>query len=412
MKIIQRSSLISSIRNGTKIKKRGENLKVLAVTKIEELEHELQSTSDHTVHVSSEERYQYLRDSLNHIEDVLEREDFDAVVINRYLDQSEDGVQIVELFRRIKKKRPAFRMILILSEYDKRVVYPLVKAGIYDLIISSDISCSSIIKLLDEPAEEFDFKAYEVSDEKRQGINIQMPTFKTKEKWKSKKVITVYSPYSCGASETAIALTKALSKKSDKVCLVDFDFLRPSIREKLSLKTTDGLNRALEMARQDDLSAKNILSVLSKKDNYSVLTGLYELNEIYNAHQSYFEKIIEVLKSNFEFLVIDVHSYHDLKPSFVAFDQSDLIYIVTKGERKILENTMRYVEMFRKYEDVNPDQLKVVINDYGGLDLTCVEIEKIVGDSVSYIPRIEGWLIKKISKKAYEKSIEEMIKEL
>lgn len=387
-------------------------MKVLALTGIEELERTFRKAGPHEVHISSNDKYSYLMSTLSAIEDVIFRDSFDALVINRYLDQSEDGKEIVELFRCIKKERPEFRMILILSEYDKRVVYPLVKAGIYDLIITNDVACSSIMKLLDEPAEDFDFKAYEVSEEKESGINIQVPSFKRQEKWKSKKVITVYSPYSCGASETAIAMAKGLSKKSDKVCLVDFDFLRPSIKEKLSLKTTDGLNRALEMARQDDLSAKNILSVLCKKDNYSVLTGLYELNEIYNAQQSYFEKIIEVLKSNFEFLVIDVHPYHDLKPNFVAFDQSDLIYIVTKGDRKMLENTMRYVEMFRKYEDVNPDQLKVVINEYGGLDLTGVEIEKIVGESVNYIPKMEGVLMKKMIKRTYEKSIEEIIKEL
>jgi len=312
----------------------------------------------------------------------------------------------------IKKKRPEFRLILILSEYDERVVYPLVNAGIYDLIIDNSISKDMIISSIDEPAKDFDFSKYQVVEEQGTKININVPSFVTKEKWKSKKVITTYSPFSKGASEIAVALARTLSKKSDKVCLVDFDYLRPSIKEKLSLKGSQGLKDAIELARQNNLSSKNIHTVLDKKDNFSVLTGLYDLNEIYYIEKSYFERIIEVLKSSFEFLVIDVHSYHDLKANYVAFEKSDVVYTITTGDRKTLDNTMRYIRMFDAYEDVGADSVQLVINEYGGSDLTSIEIENIAKDKVYYLPKMEGGIFKRRGKKKYEKSLENITKEL
>ncbi len=410
MKIIQRSSHGKNIKNGTRI--RGEKLKVLVVTGIEELEKELELIEEHEMHFSMKEKYRYLLNDLQHIETVVEKDCFDVAVINRHLDQSDDGEVLVKLFTRIKNKNPLFRFILILSDYDERVVYPLVNAGIYDLIIDGDISKSEIIKVIDEPAKSFDFSKYQVTDEQSKKININLPSFTAKEKWKSKKVITSYSPFSKGASEFAVALAKTLSKKSDKVCLVDFDYLRPSIKEKLSLKGSQGLKDAIELARHNNLSSKNIHAVLDKKDNFSVLTGLYDLNEIYYIEKSYFERILEVLKSSFEFLIIDVHSYHDLKANFVAFEKSDVIYTITTGDKKTLDNTMRYINMFDAYEDAGAESVQLIINHYGGNDLTSIEIENIIKNKVYYLPNKEGGIFKRGDKKKYEKSLENITQEL
>ncbi|MBN2794471.1 MAG: hypothetical protein JXR88_03625 [Clostridia bacterium] len=387
-------------------------MKVLVVTGLEDLERDLQKSEKYEIYVSASKRYQYLQEGLQHIETVIEREKFDAVVLNRYLDHSDNGEEIVNLLRNIKRGKSDFRLILILSDYDKQIVYPLVKAGIYDLLIDEGISKNSILSALDNPAADFDFKKYEVNEAVESRINFQMPTFSAKEKWKSKKVITVYSPCSKGASEISVAITKALSNKSDKVCLVDFDYLRPTIREKLSIKSNQGLYDAVQLARQDNLSAQNVLGVLSDKDNFKVLTGMYELNEQYHLNEEYLTRIIDVLQSNFEFLVIDVHSYYDLITNFVAFEKSDVIYTVTTGDKQTLERTMLYVEMFNKYDDVKPDTLKVVVNNYGGYDLTSVEIEDIVKSEVYYVPQISKSFFKTNAKRSYDRSIDELIRVL
>ena len=410
MRIILKQSPTRSIKNGTKI--RGDKLKVLVVTGIEELEREIQLSEEHNVCISSDERYEYLLENLQYIEDQIERENFDAAIINRYLDESDDGEDIVAIFRRIKSRRPDFLLILILIDYDEDVVFPLVNAGIYNLIINENISASSILNAIDKPAKDFDFSKYQVVEESGSKINISIPTFGAKEKWKSKKVLTVYSPYSKGASNCAIELARILSTKSDKVCLVDFDYLRPSIKEKLSLKSTQGLKEAIELARQKNLFAKNIHTVLDRKDNYYVMTGLYDLNEINYVQKSYFERIIEVLKSSFEFIIIDVHSYYDLISNFVAFSKSDIVYTITTGDRDILANTMRYIKMFNEYEDVRLGVIRVIVNNYGGNDLTSIEIENMIDEPVYYLPTKEGGIFKGRSKRKYENSLKNIINEL
>lgn len=387
---------------------RRDKLKVLVATDIAALEEELILSEEHEIKTTSQEEYNYLLDKLAYIEEIIEREKFEVAVINRYLDPSDNADELIGMFRRLRKKIHHCRLIFILVEYDERVIFPLVNAGIFDLIIDENISKTTVLEAINNPAKDFDFSLYQETEEASK-INLQLPSFKTKEKWKSKKVITTYSPLSKGASEIAIAITRALSKKSDKVCLVDFDYLRPTIKEKLSIKSDVGLYEVLQLARQDNLSAQTILSTLSDKENFKVLTGLYELNEIYHLNEEYLTRIVEVLQSNFEFLVIDVHSYYDLIADYVAFDKSDIIYAITSGDRQALERTMTYIDMFNKYEDVKPGSIKTIINNYGGFDLTSVEIEDIVKSDVFYVPSIKEGLLKRKGKKAYEKSIDELI---
>jgi cellulose biosynthesis protein BcsQ len=387
-------------------------LNVLVVTGVEELERELQQVESHEMYLSLEDQFQYLLSSLEYIEDFINKHRIDVAIVNRYLDQTDDGAVLVDLFTRLKRSRPSFRLILILSDYDERVVYPLVSAGIYDLIIDKDISKSMILEAIETPARNFDFSKYQVREDEGKRISLTIPSFISKEKWKSKKVVSTYSPYSKGASEIAIALARKLSKKSDKVCLVDFDCLRPSIKEKLSLKGNQGLMEAIELARHNNLSSKNILGLLDKKEGYSVLSGLYDLNEINYLKKSYFERIIEVLKSSFEFIIIDLHSFHDQIANFVAFEKSDVIYTVMSGDKQNIEGTMRYINMFDAYEDVCEGVMEVVINGYSGQNLTSIEIENMIPKKVHYLPKLETGIFKKGVKKNYDKSLETIIKGL
>lgn len=210
-----------------------------------------------------------------------------------------------------------------------------------------------------------------------------------------KKIITVYSPFSCGATDSAINVAKKLSKSSKRVCLLDWNILKPRIREKLKLKDNKGLFELIEKVREHELRDENFLRLFVKSNNFFVLTGLYDLNEIYHITEHHLTTIIETLKKHFEYIVVDVNSFHDLVPTVIATEQCDNVLLVTSGDLITLRETRRYLDMFFKYDDISKEKISILINNYGGDDLLKGEIKSLYNDLPLYYLEREKRVFKK-----------------
>lgn len=181
-----------------------------------------------------------------------------------------------------------------------------------------------------------------------------------------KRIITVYSPFSCGATDTAIKVATDLAKKSKRVCLLDFNILRPRIRERLGIKECKGLIEMIDLVRQNKLQDENFLRVFEKRKNFFTLTGMYELNEIYNIKDNQdFVFMLEKFKLHFEYIVIDVNAFHDLIPTDAALSSADDILVITHADLITLQETKRYLTMFFRNNDYDKDKIKLILNDYG-----------------------------------------------
>lgn len=185
----------------------------------------------------------------------------------------------------------------------------------------------------------------------------------------NKKIITVYSPFSCGATDIAVKVTTDLAHKSKRVCLLDFNILKPRVRERLGIKESKGILEMIDLVRQNKLHDENFLRIFEKKKGFFVLTGLYELNEIYNMRDyQEFLLLLEKFKQYFEYIVIDVNAFHDLIPTDVALSSADDILVVTHADLVTLQETKRYLRMFSRHNDYDKHKMKLILNNYGRED--------------------------------------------
>lgn len=407
---VRRLLAIRNLESYTRI--RGGRLNVIAVTRIEGLERELQLSDKHHVCVASDEKYEYLLDNLQYIEDQIERENFDAAIVNRYLDESDDGEEIVAMFRRIKARRPEFLLILLLTDYDEDVVFPLVNAGIYNLIINENISASGILNAIDKPAKDFDFSKYQVVEESGSKINISIPSFGAKEKWKSRQIIVFYSPSNYGVTKLAIDTAKAIVNKGASVCLLDLNVLKPTVFESLKMKEAERNNlvNIFERGKLDKLNTVNIDSFVVEYKGISIIPGIYDLQEIHYVHEEDYEGLFEKLHTIYDYIIVDTHGYYDLTSTFVSLKYATKIIVPYLATKHSINLVNRYMKHFDAYKDIDKDKVIGVINRFSGSSLSSIEVEGLSFLQVShYIPEKSNKLFRR---KTYTKAIERLVMEL
>lgn len=194
-----------------------------------------------------------------------------------------------------------------------------------------------------------------------------------------KEVIAVYSPLSQGSSTVAAHLAVALACADNyKVCLVDFNPLKPKVRDLFHLKLEEHtLSDVLSTLEKGSLTAEAMEAFTKQsryKKNLDLLSGLYNINDYYTSKVEQYEEIIEKLKFIYDYVVVDTHAWYDVLPTDAALRKADKIVVPVQGNRYSISEVLRYFGMFSKYNDFDLRKFHIVINKYGGKDFTSVEI--------------------------------------
>ncbi|MGV8149591.1 MAG: AAA family ATPase [Alkaliphilus sp.] len=342
--------------------------------------------------------------NLDTFEEILEYIDttVGAIIINRLLDEQE-GEKIYEICKKVLQKN--IKIVVLnddLSEHAERILTTkLVNIGVMAHLKIENLLVEQIEDILKKYPKDFDFSSFESVSSRKTKIKY-VEKIETKSVFK--EAIAVWSPLSSGSSTVAAHLAYTLASRSNcKVCLLDFNPLKPSFKKLFKVDFDFGLLNVLDSLERDILDNDKLLSFITthkKQKKLDLLSGVYDLNDYYVyasncMYLKHLDEIIEKLKFIYDYVVIDTHAYHDIQTTNQALKKADKVVVPFFGNRYDIAELNRYTDMFKKYSDFDTTKFNFVVNKYYGSDLTSFEIESALeGNVVGYIS----------NKKEYEKN--------
>lgn len=321
-------------------------------------------------------------DSLEALEELVELMPMEALIINRLMD--DNGKALIRISKKAQQK--GIKIIIITHNYDsfeeKKLITSLVNEGVTAFLKLEEAVAERIEKLLMDYPKEFDFSLFTSGEVAVRVEKIVESVFK--------EVIAVYSPLSQGATTTAVHLAYALAaSKNCRVCVVDYNPLKPSFKKVFDTSFEFTLPDVLDAVTRHNLTYERLESFTKPyklQTNLDILPGIYDINEYYASSKNQYNEIIEKLKFNYDYVIIDTHSWFDVVSTDVALKLADQVVISLHGNHHDVDEVNRYIETFEKYNDFDTRKFRFLINCYGGDDLTFVELEaKIKGQIIGYI---------------------------
>ena len=169
-----------------------------------------------------------------------------------------------------------------------------------------------------------------------------------------------------GKSLSSVNLAYTLSQLNKKVVLIDCDMRRPTLAEKMNLKKNPGLSNLL--TGQSKLM--DILQYCDFRNNeeafYVIAAGQNPPNPIELLSSTRMEKLLEVLRKEFDYIIIDLPPVGEVSDAMAVAKQTDGMLLVVRQnycDRIVLS------EAVRQFEFINTRILGVVFNctsEYGG----------------------------------------------
>lgn len=326
-------------------------------------------------------------DNINLINDVLEIVDIDLLIINRMLDDTGDN--LVQIAAKAKEK--GIKIIILLEEMEsskeRKLITRLINEDVTSFIKFSEVTKRKIERTVKNYPVEFDFKAFSKTKIEYREVQVVKSRFK--------EVIAVYSPLSQGASTISSHISMSIAKTQNcKVCLVDFNPLKPSFKKIFTREFDSTLANVFNSIERDTLTNEKLegfLTTCKEQKNLDILAGFYDINEYYtlannNSFAKYIDLVIEKLKFLYDYVIIDTHSWYDIYTSNQALIKADKVIVPLCGNIYDIEETNRYINAFDKYGDFDTRKFMYVINKYSGEDLTFIEIEsRLNGQVIGYL---------------------------
>lgn len=165
-------------------------------------------------------------------------------------------------------------------------------------------------------------------------------------------VISFSGNYGSGKSIMSILFAKYLSKRGN-VLLIDCDFVNKSIN------TILGINKIPK-----DYDKTNILSsILKYKENLYILSSLEIFIENFNSiDYLYFLKCIEILKKNFDYIIIDTSSNYLKNKKNIIFTISDEIVFLIEPNLSEVKKANMYLEKIVKDYEIEESKINIIFN--------------------------------------------------
>lgn len=330
----------------------------------------------------------------------------DVLIINGLLAQGNYDI-LASIARKALQKRS--KVIVLVSGYrdieEKKLVTGLVNVGVTAFMRLEEANIDSIRAIINEYPSSFDYRlltgetatAFPEAEEHieivKEYVNVIKSVFK--------EIIVVYSPLSQGASTIAAHLAMSISRlQGYRVCLVDFNPLKPSLKKLFNQDFNYSVVNVFSALERDILSSEKLegfLTTVKKQKNLDLLPGFYDLNEYYalsnqDIFTTYIDQLLEKLRFLYDYVIVDVHSWHDIHLTNQALIRADRVLVPLQGHRHDVKEVNRYVATFEEYRDFDVRRFKYVINRYGSDDLTFLELEAALkGEIAGYISDHKGY---------------------
>ncbi len=373
-------------------------MKLLLVTGLLELEQKL-------VQAVSQD-YENLEVTSVEITDGFEHvlvDDFDVLVINRYMDQSDEGTELTRFIRNARVKNKNLHVIVLLAENENDIIQGMVSIGVFDLIISEPNEslhslCNQIHKAIQIPSRQYDFKQFSKNEQMSVKSDLNESTeaasFSIKLNRKIvvesifKQVIAIYSPTNSGATTTALNLGIALTEsRKCKVLVLGLDMMNPALSYRFKRQPLMNLYQLISAHEKRMPLGEFLEDAVSKIGTLEVISGVFDYNEFYFLKEKNLQNLILSLQKYYDYVILDLNSYVSDKATFMALSEANRIYLVGSPYNHPLKILLEYEKLIK--DKIPQCQISgIVINEFSGMCLTSVEIENILGKSpVAYIPQ-------------------------
>lgn len=321
-------------------------------------------------------------DSLEALEDLVEMMPMDALILNRLID--DDGLSLIRICKKAARKN--IKVVVITEDYhgfsEKKLISSLINEGVYAFLTFDEVTADAIENIVLNYPKEFNYNLFASGEANTRIEKVVESVFK--------EVITVYSPLSQGATTTAAHLAFALaSTKNCRVCIVDYNPLKPSFKRIFDTSFDFTLTDVLDAAVRQNLTYERLegfTKAYKLQTNLDILPGIYEINDYYASGREQYREVIEKLKFNYDYVIIDTHSWFDVYCTDTALKLADKVIVPMYGDRHSVDAVNRYIEAFKRYNDFDVRKFNFLINRFGGEDLTFVELEaKLQGRIIGYV---------------------------
>lgn len=188
-----------------------------------------------------------------------------------------------------------------------------------------------------------------------------------------------------GKTTLAIAFALALGRKNqDRIVLADFKEVTPHVHKYfgLDLREKSDIYEAIENMHEIEAVKRH----LYKKQGIWIFPGM-GLEDFTKFEEKHFSAIIEVLKKEFDRVVIDTSPGIFFSSTYASLKNSDLIFAVLVPNRWSLEDTAMMIHFICNRWDVEKNRFKALLNmaGHGEIDQHTVErILEIEAFSVRY----------------------------
>ncbi len=162
-----------------------------------------------------------------------------------------------------------------------------------------------------------------------------------------------------GKSLTSVNLAYSMSQLGKRVLLIDCDMRRPSIAEKLPVKTSPGLSDYLSGQARSD----NLIQHCGLEDDicafHVIAAGRIPPNPMELIGSNKMERMLEALRANYDYIILDLPPVGEVGDALAAVTMTDGMLLVARqdyGNRVALNATIR------QFEFVKSRILGVVLN--------------------------------------------------
>ncbi len=332
------------------------------------------------------------------IEILEEHLDIDCLIINKDLPGE---IGFFKLINKIKNIKENIDIYVFLEEKDDDIENYLMSYQIYKIYYLNEINYDEFIKNFFESKNDVlaginkeinDFKKLILSENNNEDNytfveNIITESFndsnyekynEIKEEYIYKeeyndffeeeicKTIAISGDFASGKSLFSVFLSKVISKQNKKTLLIDFDLETSSINTLFGVKKYKKKQTYIEDC------------ITKIEENLDVLCGIDKIINLKELSNNYVVKeIIERLKKEYDFILIDVSSRIDFKYVKMILSYSDKIIFLIEPNLLEISKSHKYLEVFINDFEIDVDKIKIVFNKVNKYKIANTVLEEI-----------------------------------
>ncbi|RKD28778.1 response regulator [Thermohalobacter berrensis] len=295
-----------------------------------------------------------------------------------------NGLKATEI---ISKKMPDVIVIVVSVQKEREYLKKAMLCGAKEYIVKP-LDLNTTVKTI--------IDTYNLEQERRNYIDSSNPNKLVK---KDPEIISVFSTKG-GVGKTTIAVNTALSitrQTGEKVAIIDLDLQFGDVAIILDITPTKTIVDLIEEI--SDLNGEILNEyMLEYIPGLKILSAPIKPEYAEYINSSHIEKIIEVMKTEYQYIIIDTPTNFD-EVTLTALDMSDKVLFVTNMDLVSIKNTKVGLEVMNSL-NYSEEKVKLVVNKASqkfGIKYKDLE-EAFENDIRAFIPDDKKTIITSINK--------------